>query len=298
MKKFIIFLLVTVVLLSGIFITGYYYKDEIYKYYQFEVLKVRDNIKITNNEYYKNRNYKYVQNTDDFLAKDNNHLKNIFYTIINSGNKTFTFYCSDEYTSCKQDITNLIENDEVLSNINNFVHPYNSFEKINASYDEFGKVVVKVDKVYNDDEIASINATVDKIINENIKSNMTTKQKIKKIHDYIINHGKYATDNYRKNNPNTSYNKASDILQNGYGLCSAYADAMAIFLERFGIENYKIASDTHIWNLVKVNGKWLHLDLTWDDPVTSNGKDKLQELFMLITNKELKKLSAGTLFVI
>ena len=77
----------------------------------------------------------------------------------------------------------------------------------------------------------------------------------------------------------------------GYGLCGAYADAMAIFLEKLGIDNYKVASDSHIWNLVKLNNKWLHLDLTWDDPIMSDGSNKLEKLFLLIDNKELKKLN-------
>ena len=65
---------------------------------------------------------------------------------------------------------------------------------------------------------------------------------------------------------------------------------MALFLYKFKVDNYKIASDIHVWNLVKVNNKWLHLDLTWDDPITQDGSDKLQKLFMLIDNKELKNL--------
>ena len=65
---------------------------------------------------------------------------------------------------------------------------------------------------------------------------------------------------------------------------------MALFLYEFGIDNYKIASDNHIWNLVKINNKWLHLDLTWDDPVTQTGVQKLEDIFMLIDNKELKEL--------
>ena len=68
---------------------------------------------------------------------------------------------------------------------------------------------------------------------------MSNKKKITIIHNYIINHGKYATDSIRAKNPNKQYNKANDILIDGYGLCSSYADAMAIFLHRLNINNYK-----------------------------------------------------------
>ena len=65
---------------------------------------------------------------------------------------------------------------------------------------------------------------------------------------------------------------------------------MMLFLERFKIPNYKIATENHVWNYVKVNNEWLHLDLTWDDPITNNGKNILDDSFFLITDEELKSL--------
>ena len=210
--------------------------------------------------------------------------------MINSGTNKFTFYCDENYKNCTKDVIELISNKDTLSNVNNFVHPYNSFETINASYDEYGQVDLTINKVYTEEDIKVLNNKVQKIINKKIKKNMSNKKKIETIHDYIINNGKYATDKIRKKHPNKEYNKANDILLDGVGLCSAYSDAMALFLYEFGIDNYKIASDNHIWNLVKINNKWLHLDLTWDDPVTQTGVQKLEDIFMLIDNKELKEL--------
>ena len=289
--RFLIILIVITLVIGGAFLyIQKNYKDEIYLYYRDNVLKVRENIKINKNEYFKNKDYKYVQNTNDFVAKDKNHLLNIFYTIINSGVDSFTFYCDDNYTNCKQDIVSLIDNKDTLSSINNFVHPYNSFEKVSTTYDDYGQIDIKVEKVYSQNDILLINKKVDEIINKEIKNNMNNKQKIEAIHNYIINHGKYATDKIREKNKDKQYNKANDILLDGYGLCSSYADAMAIFLHKFGIDNYKIASSSHIWNLVNIDNKWLHLDLTWDDPITKDGKDKLEKLFLLIDNKRLKDL--------
>ena len=68
---------------------------------------------------------------------------------------------------------------------------------------------------------------------------------------------------------------------------------MAIFLNKIGIPNYKISGEDHVWNLVYLDGKWLHLDLTWDDPVTSNGENILLDKFFLITTDELKALNTG-----
>ena len=63
---------------------------------------------------------------------------------------------------------------------------------------------------------------------------------------------------------------------------------MALFLDYYNIPNFKISSDNHIWNAVYLNGEWRHLDLTWDDPVTTSGRDLLEYNFFLIDDNELK----------
>ena len=60
-----------------------------------------------------------------------------------------------------------------------------------------------------------------------------------------------------------------------------------------GYENFKIATTNettgHVWNVVKINNEWLHLDLTWDDPVSSDGKDYLYHKYFLINTEGLIK---------
>ena len=293
LRAAVFLLLVTGGIMVVFYFLGVNYKDEIYLFYRDKIAKVQDNIKLEKNKYYKDKNYAYVQNTDDFIAKDKKHLINIFYTVVNSGTTEFTFYCDKKYVNCTKDVVSLAEDKNILSNINNFVHPYNSFEKINTLYDNYGEIKLEVDKVYTDNDINKLNDKVNEIMKKEINDKMNNKQKIEKIHNYIINNGKYATDDIRKKHNDKNYNKANDILLDGYGLCSSYSDAMAIFLFELGIDNYKIASDSHIWNLVNVDKKWLHLDLTWDDPITSSGKDKLEKMFLLIDNKKLKELKVG-----
>ena len=79
-----------------------------------------------------------------------------------------------------------------------------------------------------------------------------------------------------------------NLLQ-GYGLCGGYTDAMAIFLDYFDIPNYKVISENHVWNAVYLDGKWYHLDVTWDDPVMKDGSDALEYSFFLITTKQLQE---------
>ena len=48
-----------------------------------------------------------------------------------------------------------------------------------------------------------------------------------------------------------------------------------IILDKMGVLNIRISNNKHIWNLVYLNNEWLHLDLTWDDPVNDEDKDLL-----------------------
>ena len=68
---------------------------------------------------------------------------------------------------------------------------------------------------------------------------------------------------------------------------------MQLFLEKMGVKNYRISSATHEWNLVYIEGKWLHLDLTWDDPITSDGTSILKDDYFLIDTNTLMSKEDG-----
>lgn len=57
----------------------------------------------------------------------------------------------------------------------------------------------------------------------------------------------------------------------GKGTCQAYTQLYTAVLRECGIEAHFVASDTidHMWNYVKINGEWYHVDLTWDDSASS-----------------------------
>lgn len=250
----------------------------------------KDATVLNNNEYANNNDYSYVKLTDDFVPKNKNDIINIYYTILNSGMSSFTFYCSNKYKDCINDINYISNNQILLSEINNFVPVYNSFQNIDTEFDSLGKVTITITHNYTNSQIEIIESKVDDIYNELIKDNMTDNEKIKSIHDYIINTTKYDTD--RSDNKITKYHSdiAYGALIEHYAICGGYADSMKLFLDKLNIPNYKISSENHIWNLVKLDNKWYHLDLTWDDPVTSTGEDVLEYDYFLITTEQLKKL--------
>jgi len=244
------------------------------------------------NDYYLEGNFEFVQNwTDDVSNKK--ELLNYIYHVINTGSDYADGECTKNYTNCISDLNEIANDEETLSLINNFVHPYNSFKTISFTYNDNGKFSLIIEHIYNKEEITAINYIIENKINEMIKDNMTTEEKIKKVHDYIIDSTKYdtlKTDNIH----DTTYksNTAYGVLVQGYGICSGYSDTISIFLNALDIDNYKISNDTHIWNLVYINGIWTHLDSTWDDPISDINLNR--DTYFLISYDELLDLKDDT----
>lgn len=237
------------------------------------------------NDYYRNYDFKFVQQSKEYVPYSYQGLLNIIYSTLNNGWDTFTFYCPDEYSDCLKDVNKISKDTTLLSNINNYAHPYNNYSKIGIVTKTSGEVTINITKLYSEDDIDKINKGVDDIITKYITNDMSDDDKLLKIHDYIINNTRY--DIYKSNS--ASYTALGPLF-NGTAVCSGYADLMAIFISKFGLKNYKVASNTHVWNAVLINGEWLNIDLTWDDPITKDSEvDTLQHDFFLVnTNKLLE----------
>lgn len=272
-------------------------KDKIvYKYYEYTIDKKYSKINI--NDYYKDDNFNYVDDYTESGIKNRNDLINSIYYAINSGTDYIERYIDSDYTNYINDINTLTayngaEFKKVISTLNNFVHPYNSSNNVKISYGGDYKIGITINRAYTQDEINEINNKVDKILNENVNNNMPPKEKIRVIHDYIIDHTEYDKLKYEnKNNDTYKSNTAYGVLIEGYGTCNGYADAMEIFLDKMNIINYKISNEEHIWNLVYLDGKWYHLDLTWDDPISDININR--DTYFLISTKTLEKINDGT----
>ena len=277
---------------------AFFRKDIIYKYYEYSVNKNYSSTNVKVNDYYLEDNFEYVNNyTGTGIINKKDFIDFVYYAI-NSGSDYLERYIDRDYTSYSSDINRLTSNDgeefkDVISVLNNFVHPYNSSNNIKLTYGGDYKIGISVNKAYTDKEIEEINKVVDKVISEKITNSTPTREKIKIIHDFIIDNAEY--DKLKYNNKNdTTYksNTAYGVLIQGYGTCNGYADAMAIFLDKLNIINYKISNDEHIWNLVYLDGKWYHLDLTWDDPISETNINR--DTYFLITTKTLEELNDCT----
>ena len=285
--KSCIFIIIVVLL-------GFYVKDHFfeiaskteYLYFKYFSNQIRQNLIDSN--YRKKINYEYLSINEDTIIENKNEIKDIIYTFLDGGWDEYMVKCDPKYTTCLDDIKEIIENDTYLTDIANFVHPFNSFQTINTTFTSTGKVTFKVYKKYSNEEINQINEKINQIYDENYNPKKNVKENIKIFHDYIINNTKYDknNDSLKTNMPSAT---AYGTLFNKLAICSGYTETMQLLLEKMNVKNYRISSDTHIWNLVYIEGKWMPLDLTWDDPLTPDDTDELSDAYFLINTKELNE---------
>ncbi len=281
--KKILFIIVPIILLVAVCLNIDRIKDEFKN-----IFKFRDELIILPaNEFKRNHDYMFVQRNDTYIPNNYQDLLNIFYSVLNNGWEEFTFYCSTEYETCLEDLDKISHDQVLLADINNYVNPFNSYSSIRTLYDDTGEVTIIVHHLYNNDEVKKLYADIKKIVDEKTSPNMSQEQQIKVLHDYIIENTKY--DSVKANDGDSNYDsgRINGLLYQHYALCSAYTDTMAVMLDYLNIYNFKISTDNHIWNAVYVDGKWKHLDLTWDDPVTSSGREMINDEYFLIDTDEL-----------
>lgn len=108
----------------------------------------------------------------------------------------------------------------------------------------------------------------------------TNKDKIKHIHDYIVEKAEYAFD--ENNNPSTtSYaHNILGIVVEGKGVCESYAELFTYLLKKSGIPALTVSGlgftnedkhgGAHAWNYVYIDSKYYGFDVTWDDTANTN----------------------------
>ncbi len=135
---------------------------------------------------------------------------------------------------------------------------------------------------------------------ETISDDMTLVEKILAIHDYIVEHTEYAYAEYQNGTLSDMPCAFSPegVLLKQRAVCQGYAETMELFLDALGAENRLIyglgvnggEKISHVWNLVKLDGSWYHIDATWDDPVV-DGKDsgRVYYDYFLMDDAAMKK---------
>ena len=126
-------------------------------------------------------------------------------------------------------------------------------------------------------------SSVDKAVSnlENIKSGIIrnatgdTVNKIKKVHDYLVDNLEYDST-FENDNIYNMYG----ALVNNLTVCEGYAKAFKSIMDDLEIpcvvvcgyaQNSKGETENHAWNYVMIDNEWYAIDTTWDDPIIIGG---------------------------
>ena len=121
------------------------------------------------------------------------------------------------------------------------------------------------------------------IVKKKLKKSMTTEQKLRKIHDYLM---KTCSYNYKLTEIDGYEDEltAYGVLVKKKGVCQGYTAAFSLLAQKAGIYSIavcgSVSSGSHTWNYVKIGKKYLHIDCTWDKTL-QKGKEIRHDYFAI-----------------
>lgn len=145
-----------------------------------------------------------------------------------------------------------------------------------------------------------VNSKVKTIISSLNLNGKAEDDKIKAIYDYVTSHVIYDNDAVTTDNPlsHTAYS----ALAKGKAVCQGYTNLTYRLMREANIPVRVITGTAaqggtqvnHAWNIVRIQGKWYNMDVTWDATL-SGGNDKKYQYF-LKNAKEFSEHYAGKEF--
>lgn len=137
------------------------------------------------------------------------------------------------------------------------------------------KTIVSLQPIYimSGDALATAKAEFNNAVNEMLKGinfSMSEYEREKVLHDRLV--AKVSYDDEAASSGNqvaTIAHSSYGALVEGKAVCEGYAEAFQYLLQRAGLQGFIITGKGngagHEWNVVRVDGKFYHVDSTWDD---------------------------------
>lgn len=118
----------------------------------------------------------------------------------------------------------------------------------------------------------------------------------------IVLHDQLVLDHYYQVESDTEYSSNFTFMLDGWGRCENYAEIYAFLLARAGIKCEIVNSKemVHEWLMICLDGKYYHIDITWDDPIFSNGTityerpNKVSHKYFLLSDTKLQDSNYAT----
>lgn len=102
------------------------------------------------------------------------------------------------------------------------------------------------------------------------------------LHDWVVTNCAYDLS--------LEHHTAYDLLTSGTGICQAYTQTYQALLSACGIPCHYVSSQemNHVWNMVKLDGLWYNVDVTYDDP-TFDRLGHAQHRYFLVSTQKLNE---------
>lgn len=143
----------------------------------------------------------------------------------------------------------------------------------------------KVNYYQTKEQAEYVEKRVKEILADIIDPSMNDHEKVKAVHDYVVTHIAYDES------LNQAVNAPYFALTNGKTLCNGYAMLVYLMLDELDIPVRLISGESHgnghAWNLVQLDGKWYHLDATWDDPIPDQ-PGRVMYHYYLLSDSEIR----------
>ncbi len=129
-------------------------------------------------------------------------------------------------------------------------------------------------------------------------------ERVKYVHDTIILYTVYDTESFELGDgadakAKAMSNTAFGALTEAKALCGGYAKAFSLIMHELGFECEYITGSAdggpHAWNLLKLDGDYYHIDLTWDD-LDGDPGDIIYSYFCLNDTELLKTHTPDTVY--
>lgn len=160
-------------------------------------------------------------------------------------------------------------------------------------YEEESELNDKLFEKYNDMMVKAKD-----IVAKVVKPGMSDLEKELALHDYLVFNTVYDYENYLADTVPDESHEPYGVLVKKVAVCDGFARTMQILLNMVGIENEFVHGDSdgekgwigHAWNIVKIDGEYFHLDVTFDNIDKDNTKienDSITHTYFNISDKQI-----------
>lgn len=121
----------------------------------------------------------------------------------------------------------------------------------------------------------------EKRLDEAVAPGMSDAEKARALHDDLILRSSYRRE---------GSGEAAELLLENSGICEAYSRTLFLLLGMAGIPCHIVAGEAgepHSWILARIDGEWLHIDATWDDPLTPDGQGILSHRYFMLNDRQM-----------